>query len=240
MLWIVLAAGAARLLAHDPLGFDGIVVKMDGAKGVLTIETVENGQTVMVDLTLDSKISKTTITQAGKTVSRSALEPGVRVKVAALGCIDEVEIDAVDVQILPPASGGSSERATNMAMDMSVPGLSGAPAGELGTEIPKGDRIPTVSLRDDGFKNGVWSFSVATSLVLTDAMTMKPYQPMHGHLHVYLDGREILMIATKRFTLKDLTPGTHTVRVVLSGTDHRNLLHDGKPIADSREIVVRP
>lgn len=242
MLCLVIVAAAARPLAHDPLGFDGIVVKLDAKKGLLTIEVVENGQPTQVELTIDSKMGKTTITRAGKNVPRSALAPGQRVTVSALGCIDEVEIDAVAVEILPPGSSAPTGHAMHMAMPTggTMAGLAAMPTGEVGTEIPKGDRIPTVALRDDGFKNGGWSFSVVTSLVMTDAMKMKPYQPMHGHLHIYLDGREILMISTKRFTLKDLAPGTHTVKVVLSGTDHLNLLHEGRPISDSREIVVTP
>ena len=61
-----------------------------------------------------------------------------------------------------------------------------------------------------------------------------------GVMKIYLDGKEILMISEKRFTLQNLAPGPHTVKVVLSGTNHFNLLHEGKPIADSREIVVKP
>jgi hypothetical protein len=242
MLCLVLAASTTPLWAHDPMGFDGTVVKLDAKKGLLTIKVVENGQPADIELTLDSKMARTTITQAGKKVSRSALKAGQRVKVSALGCIDEVEIDAVDVQILPPGSSAPTDHAMHMAMptDGAMAGMTMTPTSEVGTEIPKGDPIPTVALRDDGVKNGVWSFSVVTSLVMSDARKMKPYQPMHGHLHIYLDDKEILMISAKRFTLKDLTPGTHRVKVVLSGTDHYNLLHEGKLISDSREIVVKP
>src|ERR1043165_13725 len=155
MIWIVVVAVATRLSAHDPLGFDGTVVKMDSAKNVLTMQIVENGQPVTYDLTFDSKMSKTTVTQNGKKVSTSALKPGLHVKVAALGCIDEREIDAVTVQILPPGSGMPPEHAMDMSMPMDMPmpqpGVTVAPAGELGTEIPPGDRIPTVALHADGF-----------------------------------------------------------------------------------------
>jgi hypothetical protein len=93
-------AGAARLSAHDPLRFDATVVKMDLAKGVLTIQAHENGQDETLDITFSAK---TTVKKDGKSVPRSALTAGLHVIVDALGCIDDPKIDAVAVQIVPPS-----------------------------------------------------------------------------------------------------------------------------------------
>ncbi len=102
--------------------------------------------------------------------------------------------------------------------------------------IPAGDPVPTISLALQGHEHGVWSFDITTDFMLTNAMG--PYTPMHGHIHVYVDGTERMMIYQKHFTLKDLAPGTHTVRVALAATTHRALYHDGAPIADSVSITV--
>lgn len=229
LCFVLLMAGAEPLSAHDPLGFDGTVVKMDLKTGVLTIETIDNGQDAKVDITFSAE---TAVTQNGKKVPRSALKAGLHVTVDALGCIDSPQIDGVTVRIVPPGTRMSSASGSGAT----PPGVSSAPASEQGTEIPKGDRVPTVKLHADGLRSDGWSFSVVTTLVLTSAMGR--YEPMHGHLHVYLDGEEVLMIAAKHFTLNDLAPGVHTVRVVLSGTDHRTLLHGGVPIADSQDVIV--
>ena len=220
---VLLLADVARLSAHDPLGYDGTVVKMDLKKDVLTIETLDNGQDTTVDITFNAT---TSVTKDGKPVQRSALKKGAHVLVDALGCIDDPQIDGVAVRILPPGSRTDTAR-SGMAM---------APMSQLGTEIPKGDRIPTVALHADGLSAGGWSFSVTTTLVMT--MAMSPYQQMRGHVHVYVDGKDGPMIAATQFTLPGLAPGRHTVRVVLAGTDHRTLLHGGVPIADSVEVVV--
>ena len=215
-------AGTARLSAHDPLRFNGAVVKMDVAKGVLTIYTIDDGQATKLDITFDEK---TIVMQAGKKVARSALKPGLHVIVDALGCIDEVKIEGVSVEIVPPGHAASPVRTPAAA------------ARERGTEIPKGDPVPTVALRVDGPGRSGWSFSVVTPLVMT--MAMGTYQPMRGHVHIYVDGTANLMITDKQFTL-NIAPGKHTVRVLLSGMDHFPLLHDGKPIEASRDIIVPP
>jgi hypothetical protein len=144
----------------------------------------------------------------------------------------------------PPAASDPSARtdpppAHDMAMAPAAEAV--APAAipsEKGEEIPAGDPVPTVALHDDGYANGTWSFSITTDLDLT--MAAGRYQPMRGHIHVYVDGVERQMIAGRQFTLKDLAPGTHTVRIALASTTHRNFLHDGSLIADSRQIVVPP
>jgi len=219
--------GAARLSAHDPLRFDGTVVKF--AKGVLTIQTIDNGKDTRLDITFDAR---TTVKQTGRKVPRSALKTGLHVIVDALGCIDDPRIDGVAVYIVPP---GSRVPSVGDAATV-LPGVPPAPTREEGTEIPNGDRVPTVALRSDGLGKSGWSFTVVTTLGLT--MAMGPYQPMRGHVHVDVDGKPTLMIAEKHFTLTDLAPGKHTVRVVLSGLDHRTLLHGGLPIAASQDIVV--
>jgi biopolymer transport protein ExbD len=89
-------AVTAPLSAHDPLRFDGTVVKME--KSVLTIQTRDNNKDVTLDITFNAK---TKVTQDGKAVPRSALKAGVHVIVDAEGCIDDPKIDGVAVQIVP-------------------------------------------------------------------------------------------------------------------------------------------
>jgi hypothetical protein len=86
----------ATLSAHDPLRFNGTVVKME--KNILTIQTRDNGKDVTLDITFNAK---TKVTQDGKPVPRSALKKGVAVVVDAEGCIDDPQIDGVAVQIVP-------------------------------------------------------------------------------------------------------------------------------------------
>jgi len=105
-----------------------------------------------------------------------------------------------------------------------------------GEELPAGDPVPTVKLKQDGMTNGAASFSLVTDFDVTPAAG--PYRPMRGHAHVYVDGVERLMISEKHFTLNALSAGRHTVQVTLAATDHRTLLHHGIPIGDAVEIVI--
>jgi hypothetical protein len=41
-----------------------------------------------------------------------------------------------------------------------------------------------------------------------------------GHIHLYLDDGEKLMIADKQYTFKNLKPGKHTIKVSLHNNDH--------------------
>jgi len=109
---------------------------------------------------------------------------------------------------------------------------------EQGREIPAGDPVPRVTLRDEGHSSGAWAFGIETDMTLT--MATAPYRPLLGHVHVYVDGVEKLMIAEKQFALRDLAPGRHTIAVALAATDHKNLVHDGALVSDSTEIVVPP
>jgi hypothetical protein len=164
--------------------------------------------------------------------------------------------DASQAASTPPPAGASattvSPAPTHDGMDMSgasasdgMPTSSTAAAddaaasaiAERGEEIPEGDPVPTLMLTTAGGSHGIWSFRVDTDATLT--MATGPYQPMRGHLHVYVDGEEKLMIADKSFTLRDLGPGSHTIRVALAATDHRNLLHRGKPVSASTVIDVQ-
>jgi hypothetical protein len=63
---------------------------------------------------------------------------------------------------------------------------------------------------------------------------------MRGHAHVYVDGAERMMLSEKQFVLRSLKPGKHTVRVTLSGMDHKTLVRNGVPLAASVTIVVPP
>jgi hypothetical protein len=96
MLCLLLPVAAVPLSAHDPLRFDGTVVKME--KNVLTIQTRDNGKDTTLDITFNAR---TKVTQEGKPVPRSALKKGVSVVVDAEGCIDDPKIDGVAVQIVP-------------------------------------------------------------------------------------------------------------------------------------------
>jgi periplasmic copper chaperone A len=110
------------------------------------------------------------------------------------------------------------------------------PGDPKGEEIPAGDPVPSVTLTMAGRDGAAWRFDVATDVNLT--LSTGPYRPMLGHLHVYVDGVEKQMLAEKRFTLKDLTPGTHAIRVTIAATDHRNLLHDGHLVGASLDLLV--
>lgn len=114
--------------------------------------------------------------------------------------------------------------------------MEAAPAASAGTEIPDGDPVPTLTLTQEGVADGVWTFAITTDMSLT--LDTAPYQPMLGHVHVYVDGVETQMIADKRFELRDLPPGTYQVSVALADTMHRDLLHNGAKISDGMEIVV--
>lgn len=110
------------------------------------------------------------------------------------------------------------------------------PADPKGEAIPAGDPIPSVSVRVSGQNGSTWTFGVTTDMTLT--MATGPYEPLKGHLHVFVDGVEKQMIATKTFTLANLAPGSHVIQVAAAATDHRNLLHDGRMVGAGVEVQV--
>ena len=175
-------------------------------------------------------------------VARTGLVCAAIVGTIALTSCSKPET-ASDNAAAPPAAAATAAPAGESPSATPAPdataGMEGmsSPVAERGEEIPEGDPVPTVMLTMEGEAHGVWTFTVATDATLT--MATGPYQPMRGHLHVYVDGEEKQMIADKRFTLRDLGPGTHTIRVALAATNHRNLLHNGAPIAASAQVVVK-
>lgn len=91
-------SSVAQSSAHDELRFVGTVVRMDGAKNVLTMAYREGTKDERVDMTLTEK---TTITRDKKDVPRSELRPNVTVVVDALGD-HEGGVEAVSIRIVPP------------------------------------------------------------------------------------------------------------------------------------------
>jgi hypothetical protein len=130
-----------------------------------------------------------------------------------------------------PAPPPQATPAAPMDMPMDMPMTAGSSAAATGP-------LPTVTLEPPVERNGVWSFDVETNLTPTRAM--EPRTPMYGHIHVYVDGVERMMIYEKHFTLSQLTPGPHEVTVELAGTDHKTLYRDRKPIASRVRITVPP
>ncbi len=141
-------------------------------------------------------------------------------------------------------SQDAREAPPDPAHDQMQMGAAGSEAGAAQTPAVAGrplapdEPVPTIALREQGHDAGAWRFAVDTDMTLT--MAAGPYEPMKGHVHVYVDGVEKLMIAEKAFTLRNLTPGAHEIQVSLAGLDHQTILHNGAPIADSVEIVVPP
>ena len=59
---------------------------------------------------------------------------------------------------------------------------------------------------------------------LTDAaISHEKAVPGQGHLHYQLDEGAVVATPTAKLTYHELTPGTHTILVVLSGNDHQPL-----------------
>ena len=124
------------------------------------------------------------------------------------------------------ASGGHDDTMEHMD-DMD---LQHGDEDEIPMEIPAGDPIPTIALSSSDDIN----FQVTTDFQLTDEEG--PYEPMKGHIHVFVDGEEEMMIYEDHFTLDYLSPGMHEVSVALAATDHSPLLHNGKPIEASMMV----
>jgi hypothetical protein len=98
VIMCVLVLFGSRAAAHDEFRFVGSIVKMDAAKGLVSVKYKEyGGKEEVVDVKI---VATTKITRDGKAVPKSELRAGVYVVVDALGCEDEY--DAVAVKIVPP------------------------------------------------------------------------------------------------------------------------------------------
>jgi hypothetical protein len=74
---------------------------------------------------------------------------------------------------------------------------------------------------------------VTTSGVqLTDpAVSNEKPVPGQGHLHYQLDKGPIIATPTAKLSFHELTPGTHTILVMLAGNDH-------KPLGPQQQLTV--
>jgi hypothetical protein len=74
---------------------------------------------------------------------------------------------------------------------------------------------------------------VTTSgIELTDpAISHEKAVPGQGHLHYQLDKGPVVATPTAKLSYHELTPGTHTILVVLAGNDH-------KPLGPQQQLTV--
>ena len=63
------------------------------------------------------------------------------------------------------------------------------------------------------------------------AISMEKAVPGQGHLHYQLDKGAVVATPTAKLSFHDLTPGTHTILVVLAGNDH-------KPLGPQQSLTV--
>ena len=67
---------------------------------------------------------------------------------------------------------------------------------------------------------------------LTDpAMSHEKAVPGQAHLHYQLDKGPVVATPTAKLTYHELTPGSHTILVVLAGNDH-------KPLGPQQQLTV--
>ncbi len=60
---------------------------------------------------------------------------------------------------------------------------------------------------------------------------MRSQYPGQGHLHYQVDKGPVVATPTAKLTWHDLTPGTHTIVVMLAGNDH-------KPLGPQQQLTV--
>jgi hypothetical protein len=66
-----------------------------------------------------------------------------------------------------------------------------------------------------------------------------PSSVNEGHAHLYLNGKKLGRIHTTTYELKNVPPGTHRVRAVLSTNGHEEILSKGQPVAGT-VTITRP
>ena len=94
---LLLALVASPVLAHDELGFVGMLFKVDTAKNRITVKYKEDGKEETIDVLLTAK---TAITQNKVKVAKSTLKAGLTVVIRALGCEDQAP-EATEIRIVP-------------------------------------------------------------------------------------------------------------------------------------------
>jgi hypothetical protein len=107
----------------------------------------------------------------------------------------------------------------------------------LDAQTPTGSMKPTMTAKlvdpDKKAAEGAATVEVTVSGVeLTDpAMASEKPVPGQAHLHYQVDKGPVVATPTAKLTYHDLTPGSHTIVVMLVGNDH-------KPLGPQQQLAV--
>ena len=95
-----------------------------------------------------------------------------------------------------------------------------------GAELALAQSNPTMTARlVDQEKNA--AEQTATVEVTTSGVEL----PTQAHFHYQLDKEAVIATPTAKLSFHELTPGTHTILVVLAGNDH-------KPLGPQQKLTV--
>ena len=86
--------------------------------------------------------------------------------------------------------------------------------------------------------NGVNVGIIPEGLAFTPENVNLENIPGEGHAHIYVDGEKVSRVYTPQFYLKDIGPGTHTVRITLNANSHGDYASHGQVIEASTEVTV--
>lgn len=106
-------------------------------------------------------------------------------------------------------------------------------------EVSGWDPVPTVTLSVT--PDAVSGFNIhveVTGLRFAPEHASGAHVDGEGHAHLYVDGVKVARLYGPWFHLGPLDPGTHVIEVRLSSNDHRDLVADGEPVADTVEVTV--
>jgi hypothetical protein len=107
----------------------------------------------------------------------------------------------------------------------------------IDAQTPSGSMKPTMTAKlvdpDKKAAEGAATVEVTVSGVeLTDpAMANEKPVPGQAHLHYQVDRGPVVATPTAKLTYHDLTPGSHTIVVMLVGNDH-------KPLGPQQQLTV--
>jgi hypothetical protein len=92
---------------------------------------------------------------------------------------------------------------------------------------PRGQPSMTAKLIDPEKKAAGRAATVEVTVsgveLVDPAMSMEKAAPGQGHLHYQVDKGPVIATPSPKLSFHELTPGSHTITVVLAGNDHKPL-----------------
>jgi hypothetical protein len=106
-------------------------------------------------------------------------------------------------------------------------------------EIAPGEPVPQVNLIIHPDPKMGWNLEMQVeNFQFTPHHLYQENKPGEGHVHLFINGEKVTRIYGSWYYLKELPPGNHEIKVVLSSNNHEDFIFQGQMIQDTEMIRV--